>query len=249
VYQSRLLNFMGTFAAEATSDDRVTFVECLLVPLVDLTYARDVTARWRFCQLLHSLVGNLPPEAELSDDVLDSFQEAMEDRLEDAKPNIRAVAVRALARLPNPGADEDFSCCPLTQAMLDMLAAEKSKAVRKAVLATLPCSTFTHKVFMERTRDEADDVRKMAYMALAERVPLAAMPVDDAAALLRGGLNDRAAPVREAVASRLVAAWLEEVEGEPLRLVHALGVQAHPGGRGWAVECGWLVWWQGLRQD
>ncbi|KAL4859316.1 Condensin complex subunit 3 [Chlorella vulgaris] len=228
VYQSRLLNFMGTFAAEATSDDRVTFVECLLVPLVDLTYARDVTARWRFCQLLHALVGNLPPEAELSDDVLDSFQEAMEDRLEDAKPTIRAVAVRALARLPNPGTDEDFSCCPLTQAMLDMLAAEKSKAVRKAVLATLPCSTFTRKVFMERTRDEADDVRKMAYMALAERVPLAAMPVDDAAALLRGGLNDRAAPVREAVAGRLVAAWLEEVEGEPLRLVHALGVQAHP---------------------
>lgn len=236
LYQSRLLNFFGTFAMEAASEDRVTFVECLLGPLVELTCARDATPRWRFCQLLHALVGNLPAEAELSDGVVDAFQEAMEERLEDAKPAVRAVAVRALARLPDPGDGGDFSACPLTRALLDMLAAEKSKAVRKAILATLPCSDFTRKVFVERTRDEADDVRRMAYMALAERAPLAAMPAADAAALLRAGLGDRAASVREAVASRLLAAWLEAVDGEPLRLIHALDVQAHTGG--WLAGAG-----------
>lgn len=160
MYQSRLLSFFGTFAIEAGTPDRLAFIECLLEPLVGLTYAKDATARWRFCQLLHALVGNLPAEAELSDDVLDGFQEAMEERLEDAKPTIRAVAVRALARLPDPGDGGDFRSCPLTRAMLDMLAAEKSKAVRKAILATLPCSAFTRKFFTERTRDEADDVRR-----------------------------------------------------------------------------------------
>lgn len=74
-------------------------------------------------------------------------------------------------------------------------------------------------------------VRKMAYMALAERVPLSAMPAADAALLLRRGLTDRAGSVREAVASKLLQGWLEEHEGEPLQLIHALGVQAHPGGR------------------
>lgn len=87
----------------------------------------------------------------------------------------------------------------------------------------------------------------MAYMALAERVPLADMPVADAAALLRGGLSDRAASVREAVASRLVMAWLDGVDGEPLKLVHALNVQAHPGAAGvwgwWHAMCrAWGAW-------
>lgn len=158
VYQSRLLNFFGTFANEAGNEDRVAFVEAVLGPLVELSYAKDPTARWRFCQLLHAVVGNLPPEAELSDELVDAFEEAMLERLDDAKPTVRAVALRALARLPDPGPAGDFSGCELTRAMLDMLAAEKSKVVRKAVLATLPCSDFTRKFFMERTQDEADDV-------------------------------------------------------------------------------------------
>jgi condensin complex subunit 3 len=75
-------------------------------------------------------------------------------------------------------------------------------------------------------------VRKVAYLALAERVGLADMPTEDAALLIRRGLNDRAPAVRDAVANKLVATWLDGLEGEPLRLVHALNVQAHPGGLG-----------------
>ena len=164
-YQSRLLNFFGTFANETGSEDRCAFIEALLVPLVELSYAKDATARWRFCQLLHALVGNLPPEAELSDEVLDGFQAAMVERLDDGKPTIRAVAVRALARLPDPGDAGDFSDCQLTAGLVEMLGAEKSKAVRKAVLATLPCSDFTRKFYLQRTRDEADDVSVLAWMA------------------------------------------------------------------------------------
>lgn len=159
IYQSRLLNFFGTFANECASADRAAFVEALLDPLVKLSYAKDATARWRFCQLLHALMGNLPPESELSDALLDGFQDAMTERLEDSKPTIRAVAVRALARLPDPGPTDDFSDCQLTASLIEMLGAEKSKAVRKAVLATLPFSDFTRAYYMQRTRDEADDVR------------------------------------------------------------------------------------------
>ena len=158
VYQTRLVNFFGTFANECSSDDRAAFIEALLLPLVELTYAKDATARWRFCQLLHALVGSLPPDVELSDEVATPFEAAMLERLEDSKPNVRATAVRALSRLPDPGPTGDFSECPLVAKMLEMLASETSKAVRKALLATVPCSEFTRKFYVERTRDEADEV-------------------------------------------------------------------------------------------
>lgn len=170
IYQSRLLNFFGTFANECNSADRAAFVEALLGPLVGLSYAKDATARWRFCQLLHALMGNLPPESELSDELLDGFQTAMTERLEDGKPTVRAVAVRALARLPDPGEEGDFSGCELTASLIDMLGAEKSKAVRKAVLATLPFSDFTRGYYLQRTRDEADDVRVQGGVAVGRRL-------------------------------------------------------------------------------
>jgi condensin complex subunit 3 len=157
-YQTRLLSFFGTFAMEATNPDRVTFIACLLEPLVELSYSKDATARWRFCQLLHAILTNLPPAADPGDDVLDTYQAAMEERMDDGKPTIRAVAARALSRLVDPGEAGDYSGCRLTGSLLEMLAAEKSKAVRKAVLAALPYSQHTRKVFLERTRDEADDV-------------------------------------------------------------------------------------------
>lgn len=102
VYQDRILRFLGTFAGEANSQGRVDFVEHLLHKLVDLCYVKDHSARWRACQLVHCLMSSLPGDAAVSDDVADAIQSAMLERLDDAKPNIRAAAVRALARLPMP---------------------------------------------------------------------------------------------------------------------------------------------------
>ena len=72
----------------------------------------------------------------------------------------------------------------------------------------------------------------MAYMAIAERVPLDALPAGDAALLVRRGLGERSPAVRDAVATKLIGAWLESCDGEPLRLVHALNVIEHPGAAG-----------------
>lgn len=102
MYQDRLLRFMAAFAGEVKDQGRLDFMEALLGALVELSYAKEPTARWRACQLLHCMIGSLPGDAALADDVADTVQEAMLDRLDDAKPNVRAAAVRALARLPIP---------------------------------------------------------------------------------------------------------------------------------------------------
>ncbi|PRW59671.1 ARM repeat superfamily isoform 1 [Chlorella sorokiniana] len=235
--QTRLLNFFGTFANDAegrdaaTTEDRLNFIAVLLEPLIELTGAKDHCARWRFCQLVHALVGNLPQNVEPSDALdkaLGELEEAMLERLDDSQPRVRSVAVRALARLFVPGEAEDYSDCELTARMIEMLESENSTAVRKAVLATLPYSSFTHPYFVERTRDVSDDVRKMVYMAIKQRVPLPGLSTDDAVLLVRRGLGDRAPAVRAEV-SKLVMQWLEDsCDGEPLRLVHQLDVQRHP---------------------
>lgn len=54
---------------------------------------------------------------------------------------------------------------------------------------------------------------------------------------VRRGLGDRAPAVRAEV-GKLVMQWLEDsCEGEPLRLVHQLDVQRHPGK--WWVQRVW----------
>lgn len=203
-------------------------VESILMELVALSRAKDNTARWRCCQLIHAMIAGLPADAALSDDVADAIQDAMLERLEDSRPNIKAAAARALARLPDPGDAGDFSECPITTALLDILSSDKSKEVRKSVLASLPASMHTLPNFMERTLDEADEVRKIMYLAIAEKLPLGAMTTEERALLLKRGITDRSPMVSEAARSMLET-WLDTAcEGEPLTLLRAIDVQLHP---------------------
>jgi hypothetical protein len=111
MYQDRILRFMATFASQVSDQEQLDFMEAVLQELVELSFAADHAARWRACQLIHCVMGSLPGEAALADDVADAVQDAMLERLDDAKPNVRAAAVRALARLPMPDdVSKNFSC-------------------------------------------------------------------------------------------------------------------------------------------
>lgn len=196
--------------------------------LVPLSRAKDNAARWRACQLLHAIMASLPSDAALADDVADAVQDAMLERLDDPRPGVKAAAVRALARLPDPGNTGDFSDCPVTAALLDLLSAEKTKDVRRAILASLPASLHTKPQFLDRTRDEADEVRRIMYLAIAEKLPLQALSSDERALLIQRGLGDRCPAVSDA-ARTMLETWLEVAcGGEPLTLLRALSVQHHP---------------------
>ena len=163
----------------------------------------------------------------MSDDVADAVQDAMLERLDDPKPNVRCAAVRALARLPIADEDGDFTGCPVTTALLDLLVVEKSKEVRKAIVASLPDAPVTRGVLLDRTRDESDEVRKVTYLSISEKLKLSEIGAQNGALLVGRGLQDRVEAVSEAAAA-MVTSWLDgDCDGEPLTLLRMFEVEKH----------------------
>lgn len=65
------------------------------------------------CQLINKLLGSMPENAQIDDDLFDRINEAMLTRLKDKIPNVRIQAVLALSRLQDPKDDE----CPVVNGM------------------------------------------------------------------------------------------------------------------------------------
>jgi len=101
----RIVRFITAFVAgrdPAREDDCDTFAEKLLRQLISLVTARDKSVRARCCQLVQVIFNNLRAD-ELDEDLLDSMQESMLERLADKVPAVRTQAVSALPRLCDPG--------------------------------------------------------------------------------------------------------------------------------------------------
>lgn len=150
----------------------------------------------------------------------------MLERLRDKVPVVRAQAARALSRLQDGGETNDFSEDAITSSFLHLLGAEKNKDVRKAILGSLAISDHTIPYVVERTRDASEDVRRVAFLALASKVPVASVSIALRAVAARRGLADRAPTVRAACVDMLHR-WLDHFEGDALRLLAALDPESH----------------------
>lgn len=181
--------------------------------------SKEYATRWRSCQILGSLVNNVPED--ISDAVAEQVEEITLLLLEDGKPTVRAAAVKTLTRFPQPDEDGDFKGCNVVRALLKVLRHDNSKEVRKAILSAIPSSPVTFKALVERTRDESDDVRRMAYNMLAEKALITDIDMSDLSTLLSRGILDRSAAVSQE-AKNLVVAWFDGCEGEPLALLHQI---------------------------
>lgn len=69
--------------------------------------ANSHAVRFRTCQLVNKILGNMPENAEIDDDLFDKINEAMLIRLKDKFPSVRIQAVLALSRLQDP---KDENC-------------------------------------------------------------------------------------------------------------------------------------------
>ncbi|KAL2305311.1 hypothetical protein Nmel_007293 [Mimus melanotis] len=186
--------------------------------------ANSQAVRFRTCQLVNKILGNMPENAEIDDDLFDKINEAMLIRLKDKFPSVRIQAVLALSRLQDPK-DEN---CPVVNIYSTLLENDSNSDVRRAVLSCIAPSERTLPKIVSRTMDVREAVRKLAYEVLAEKVHMRALTIAQRVKLLQQGLNDRSGAVKEVMKKKLLQAWLQFTEGDVLELLHRLDVENCP---------------------
>ncbi|NXO83320.1 CND3 protein, partial [Sitta europaea] len=192
--------------------------------LLESHNANSHAVRFRTCQLINKILGNMPENAEIDDDLFDKINEAMLIRLKDKFPSVRIQAVLALSRLQDPK-DEN---CAVVSIYSTLLENDSNSDVRRAVLSCIAPSERTLPVIVGRTMDVKEAVRKLAYEVLAEKVHMRALKIAQRVKLLQQGLNDRSDAVKEVMKKKLLQAWLQFTEGDILELLHRLDVENCP---------------------
>ncbi|XP_076992611.1 condensin complex subunit 3 [Tamandua tetradactyla] len=183
--------------------------------------ANSNAVRFRVCQLINKLLGSMPENAQIDDDLFDKINEAMLIRLKDKIPNVRIQAVLALSRLQDPKDDD----CPVVNAYASLIENDSNSEVRRAVLSCIAPSAKTLPKIVGRTKDVKEAVRKLAYQVLAEKVHMRAMSIAQRVMILQQGLNDRSDAVKQAMKKHLLQGWLRFTEGDILEFLHRLDVE------------------------
>ncbi|KAM6941539.1 condensin complex subunit 3 [Lycodopsis pacificus] len=206
---------------EEDADDDHPFLSFLFNFLLESHKASSHAVRFRVCQLINKLLGSMAENAQIDDDLFDRIHQAMLVRVTDKFPNVRIQAALAMTRLQQPK-DPD---CPTINAYMLILENDSNAEVRRAVLSCIAMSPRTLPNVLKRTRDIKENVRKLAYQVLAEKVHIKALTIAQRVGLLQQGLHDISETVREVVHSRLLPAWMLRLDGDVTELLHRLDVE------------------------
>nr|CAB3264222.1 condensin complex subunit 3 [Phallusia mammillata] len=178
------------------------------------------TIRFRVCQLIQLMLSAVPRDAAMDEDLMDEVAKAMLHRIQDKLPTVRCQAARALSRLQQPSLHN----CPVISAYLFHMSADDSSQVRSTVLSCISLTTKTLPEVLDRTRDVAEAVRKTAFQILAQKVSIKALTSCQRLYLIKQGLFDQSAAVRDVVKKQLFQAWLLTFQANLLDLLKKLDV-------------------------
>ncbi|KAK7111031.1 condensin complex subunit 3-like [Littorina saxatilis] len=229
----RTIDFIAKFvtslssapAAEASDQESESEANPLMQRLFDFLLqhhnAKDRAVRFRACQLVTKLLGNLGEEATIDDALYERVFHCMLERLRDKAAVVRVHAVLALVRLQDPTDDT----CPVIKAYIFLMTSDPNPEVRKTIVSHIAPCRKTLAAILERTRDVKDTVRQAAFNIIGEKVPMKAMSIGQRVQLLEQGLNDRTESVKSVCGSKLLQSWLRGFEGNVLDLLHSLDVE------------------------
>ncbi|XP_036972519.1 condensin complex subunit 3 [Acanthopagrus latus] len=206
---------------EDDEEDDHPFLSFIFNFLLESHKANSHAVRFRVCQLINKLLGSMAENAQIDDDLFDRIHQAMLVRVTDKFPNVRIQAALAMTRLQQPK-DPD---CPTINAYMLILENDTNAEVRRAVLSCIAMSPRTLPKVIKRTRDIKENVRKLAYQVLADKVHIKALTIAQRVSLLQQGLRDTSEAVREVLSSRLLPAWLVRLDGNIIEMLHRLDVE------------------------
>jgi condensin complex subunit 3 len=212
----RVIAFVATFVAGHAADRAApstapgpartaNFASLVLQYLVEHTAAISKAVRFRTCQVLAATLQALPEDAALDEELWEPLQLALLARATDKIPRVRAAAAAALCRLQTTGDPQDDQ---VAAALLAMLSADSSPAVRKTALASIAVSEATLPAILRRIRDVKEDVRRAAFATIAAKVHPDDLELETRIEVLSTGLKDRVASVRQICADKLlIGGW------------------------------------------
>ena len=215
----RLISFAGYFVASCGVDFVLQFLQRTLTPF---HAARDKAVRFRVAQLTFKILDRLSgnEDVELNDELYRVIYKATMVLAFDKAFQTRAQAILSLARIQDSG---DPSC-PVVGAMLDRMQRDSNHEVRRCALQNVTASLTSLPYIVERTRDVKDMVRKAAYSVLAKKFTILNLSISQRIQLMKDGLNDQCAMVKDACVS-LLFSWLSSFDGDVIALVTKLDVE------------------------
>eukprot|EP01138_Halocafeteria_seosinensis_P005149 gb/GECG01005264.1/.p1 GENE.gb/GECG01005264.1/~~gb/GECG01005264.1/.p1 ORF type:complete len:1179 (+),score=162.70 gb/GECG01005264.1/:1-3537(+) len=181
--------------------------------------AKDKGVRFRVCQLLCTILGNLSEEVEISDKLWSELVERMKQRTFDKIGPIRAQAVRAVERLQ----DITDPSCPIVKRLCHVMENDSNKEVRAEAVNTVALTEVTLNFVMRRTKDVEEPVRMAAIRNIDERVACTSLSIEQRISLLRTAFSDRSTKVRQATGHMLVS-WLARCKFDLCQLLGLLDV-------------------------
>ena len=199
------------------------FVCQLLTHLVRFHNARTSCVRWRVTQIIGAIVNAVDDDLEIPDELFEVLEDAMTMRARDKVPKVRACAIKALQRLYDPMEDD----APSTVAVTTALRCDPSKEVRLAALSAVQVSETTLALVVECASDIEPQVRCAAYATIGEAVTIDQLSTDQRVELLVRGMKDRDQGVREATAHLLAKRWLQQKQGDPIRVLSKFAVELY----------------------
>ncbi|KAI5336390.1 hypothetical protein L3X38_015657 [Prunus dulcis] len=222
----RTVRFISSFATARDSGPASqcdAFLEDFLRFLLPVSAAVNRTHRFRACQIVSSIILQLPDDSEVSSELWDEVVDCMKLRAGDKVPVIRISAVRALSRFASDCENSD-----ILDLFLDMLPLEQTVEVRKTIVLSLPPSNVTAQAIIDSTLDVSESVRKAAYCVLASKFPLQSLSIKHRTLILQRGLADRSVAVSNECLKLLKDEWLIKCcRGDPLELLKFLDVETY----------------------
>jgi condensin complex subunit 3 len=179
--------------------------------------AKDKSVRYRIVQTLSVLLNSL---GEIDDDLYEPLRTTLVARANDKEPIIRVQAILGLSKLMGGEDEEELEEDEpsLKEIVLDMMRFDPAAEVRRVALYHLPLQPETIEHILARSRDVDSTLRKILYSNILnnKNVPdMRVLTIGQREDLIKNGLGDREAAVRNA-ASGMIGGWIgEEVKDEP----------------------------------
>lgn len=197
------------------------FFSFLFFFCLDTSGAQGKAVRYRSCQLIGEILMAAPDDADIDDDLIDGIASALLARLEDRITAIRAVAARSLARCADPGEEGDFSGDSVTLSLIDIAKSERSKDVRKAAIGALPMCEISVPVLVERVKDVSEEVRRVAFGALAVKGSVNQLDARSLRQVVVQGLGEQSQSARMH-ASELIGAWFDDCSSDSMAFIASM---------------------------